>query len=154
LLYLTTTRPDIAFATQQLSQFLSAPTIIHYGSACRVVRYLKGTPGRGLFFSRQSTLQLLGFVDADWANCVDTRRSTSGYCFFIGSSLISWRSKKQQTVSRSSYEAEYRSLSFAACVFQWILYLLHDLQVTCTRPAILYCDNQSAIHIASNHVFH
>jgi hypothetical protein len=154
LLYLTTTRPDIAFATQQLSQFLSAPTILHYESACRVVRYLKGSPGRGLFFSRQSTLQLLGFADADWANCVDTRRSTSGYCFFIGSSLISWRSKKQQTVSRSSSEAEYRSLSFAACELQWILYLLHDLQVTCVRPAVLYCDNQSAIHIASNPVFH
>jgi hypothetical protein len=105
LLYLTTTRPDIAFATQQLSQFLSAPTIVHYETACRIVKYLKGTPGRGLFFSRQSELQLLGFADADWANCVDTRRSTSGYCFFIGSSLISWRSKKQQTVSRSSSEA-------------------------------------------------
>jgi hypothetical protein len=113
LLYLTTTRPDIAFATQQISQFLSAPTILHYESACRIVRYLKGTPGTGLFFPRQSTLQLIGFVDVDWANCVDTRRSTSGYCFFIGSSLISWRSKKQQTVSRSSSEAEYRSLSFA-----------------------------------------
>jgi hypothetical protein len=154
LLYLTTTRPDIAFATQQLSQFLSAPTIVHYESACRIVRYLKGSPGRGLFFSRQSTLQLMGFADADWANCVDTRRSTSGYCFFIGSSLISWRSKKQQTVSRSSSEAEYRSLSFAACELQWLLYLLHDLQITCTKPAVLYCDNESAIHIASNPVFH
>ncbi|MCH82043.1 retrovirus-related pol polyprotein from transposon TNT 1-94, partial [Trifolium medium] len=154
LLYLTTTRPDIAFATQQLSQFLSAPTITHYETACRVVRYLKGTPGRGLFFPRSSTVQILGFTDADWANCVDTRRSTSGYCFFIGSSLISWRAKKQNTVSRSSSEAEYRSLSFASCELQWLLYLLKDLQVTCVRPAALYCDNQSAIHIASNPVFH
>jgi hypothetical protein len=154
LLYLTTTRPDIAFATQQLSQFLTMPTLVHYETACRIVRYLKGTPGRGLFFPRNSTLQVLGFADADWANCIDTRRSTSRYCFFIGSSLISWRSKKQNTVSRSSSEAEYRSLSFSACELQWILYLLHDLHITCVRPAALYCDNQSAIHIASNPVFH
>jgi hypothetical protein len=154
LLYLTTTRPDIAFVTQQLSQFLTSPTIIHYDTACRVIRYLKGTPGRGLFFPRNSPLQILGFADADWANCVDSRRSTSGYCFFLGSSLISWRAKKQNTVSRSSSEAEYRSLSFAACELQWLLYLLKDLHIECVKPAVLYCDNQSAVHIASNPVFH
>ncbi|PNX92176.1 putative copia-type protein [Trifolium pratense] len=154
LLYLTTTRPDIAFAVQQLSQFLSSPTITHYDTACRVVRYLKGTPGRGLFYPRSSSIQVLGFADAYWANCLDSRRSTSGYCFFLGSSLISWRAKKQHTVSRSSSEAEYHSLSFASCELQWLLYLLKDLQVTCVRPATLYCDNQSAIHIASNPVFH
>jgi hypothetical protein len=97
LLYLTTTRPDISFAVQQLSQFLSSPTITHFDTACRVVRYLKGSPGRGLFFPRDSCLQILGFADADWANCIDTRRSTSGYCFFLGSSLISWRAKKLNT---------------------------------------------------------
>jgi hypothetical protein len=154
LLYLTTTRPDIAFVTQQLSQFLSTPTMTHYDTACRVVRYLKGSPGRGLFFPRSSIIQLLGFADADWANCVDTRRSTSGYCFFLGTSLISWRAKKQSTVSRSSSEAEYRSLSFAACELQWLIYLLQDLHITCVKPAVLYCDNQSAVHIASNPVFH
>ncbi|GAU43894.1 hypothetical protein TSUD_399420 [Trifolium subterraneum] len=104
LLYLTTTRPDIAFVTQQLNF-----------SDCRVVRYLKGSPGRGLFFRRDSQLQLLGFTDVDWAGCLDSRRYTSGYCFFLGSSLISWRAKKQHTVARNSYEAEYRALSFAAC---------------------------------------
>jgi hypothetical protein len=154
LLYLTTTRPDIAFAVQQLSPFLSKPTIVHYDAACRVVRYLKGSPGKGLFFSRSSALQVLGFADADWANCVDTRRSTSGYCVFLGNSLISWRSKKQNTVSRSSTEAEYRALSFASCELQWLLYLLKDLHVVCVKPAVLYCDNHSAIHIASNPVFH
>jgi hypothetical protein len=83
LLYLTTTRPDIAFAVQQLSQFLSKPTIVHFDAACRVVRYLKGSPGKGLFFPRSFALQILGFADADWANCVDTRRSTSGYFFSL-----------------------------------------------------------------------
>jgi hypothetical protein len=88
LLYLTTTRQDIAFVTQQLSQFLSSPTQTHYDTACRVVKYLKGSLGRGLLFKRDAQLQLLGFTDADWAGCLDTRRSTSGYCFFLMSSLI------------------------------------------------------------------
>jgi hypothetical protein len=154
LLYLTTTRPDIAFVTQQLSQFLSCPTHTHYDTTCRVVRYLKSSPGRGLFFRRDSQLHLLGFTDADWAGCLDTRRSTSGYCFFLGSSLISWRAKKQHTVSRSSSEAEYRALSFATCELQWLVYLLQDLGVSCIKPPVLYCDNQSALHIAANPVFH
>jgi hypothetical protein len=82
LLYLTHTRPDIAYATQQLSQFLHKPTVTHYHAACRVIRYLKTSPGRGLLLPRNSDIQLLGFSDADWAGCIDTRRSTSGFCFF------------------------------------------------------------------------
>ncbi|CAJ2637826.1 unnamed protein product [Trifolium pratense] len=154
LLYLTTTRPDIAFVTQQLSQFLTSPTQAHYDTACRVVKFLKGSPGRGLYFSRTSKLQLLGFTDANWVGCLDTRRSTSGYCFFLGSSLISWRAKKQHTIARSSSEAEYCALSFAACELQWLAYLLKDLRVSCVKPPVLYCDNQSALHIAANPVFH
>jgi hypothetical protein len=118
LLYLNTTRPDITLATQQLSQFLHAPTILHYKTACRVIRYLKQNFGLGLFFPRQSELQVHGYVDADWAGCIDSRRSTIGFCFFLGSSLISWRAKKQQTVSRSSSKAEYRALSTATCELQ------------------------------------
>jgi hypothetical protein len=83
LLYLNTTRPDIAFATQQLSQFMHAPTTIHFNAACRVLRYLKNNLGQGIFFSRASELQLMGYSDADWAGCMDTRKSISGYCFFI-----------------------------------------------------------------------
>ncbi|KAK2375797.1 putative mitochondrial protein [Trifolium repens] len=154
LLYLNTTRPDIAFATQQLSQFMHAPTTVHYTAACRVLRYLKNNPGQGLFFSRESEMQLTGYSDADWAGCMDTRKSISGYCFFIGKSLISWRAKKQATVSRSSSEAEYKALSSAICELQWLLYLLADLRVTLARTPTLYCDNQSALHIASNPVFH
>lgn len=109
LLYLTNTRPDITYATQQLSQFLSAPTVTHYNSACRVLRYLKGSLGRGLVLPRDSILLVFGFSDADWAGCLDSRKSTTGYCFFIRSSLVSWRSKKQVTVSRSSSKPEYRA---------------------------------------------
>jgi hypothetical protein len=154
LLYLNTTRPDISFATQQLSQFMHAPTTVHFNAACRVIRYLKNNPGQGMLFSRDSELQLVGYSDADWAGCMDTRKSISGYCFFIGKSLISWRAKKQATVSRSSSEAEYRALSSATCELQWLLYLFKDLQIQLPKLPTLYCDNQSALHIASNPVFH
>jgi hypothetical protein len=154
LLYLTTTRPDITFVTQQLSQFLSKPTQTHHQAALRVLKYLKGCPGKGLHFPRSSSLYLQGFSDADWAGCIDSRRSISGQCFFLGNSLISWRTKKQLTVSRSSSEAEYRALASATCELQWLLYLLRDLHVQCTKLPVLFCDNQSALHIAANPVFH
>lgn len=94
LLYLNTTRLDNTYATQQLSHFLHNPTMAHYHVACRVIRYLKNSPGRGLLFHRESELKLLGFSDVDWAGCLDYRKSISGYCFFLRSSLISWRAKK------------------------------------------------------------
>ncbi|GAU39942.1 hypothetical protein TSUD_149520 [Trifolium subterraneum] len=154
LLYLTNTRPDIAYAIQQLSQFLHNPTVTHFKAACRVIRYLKHNPGRGLMFYRHSDIQLIGYSDADWAECLDTRRSTSGYCFFLGSSLVSWKAKKQLTISKSSSEAEYRALSSATCELVWLLYILKDLHIECTQLPVIFCDNQSALHIASNPVFH
>jgi transposase InsO family protein len=154
LLYLTTTRPDIAYATQQLSQFMASPTLTHHQAALRVLRYLKRSPGRGLFFPQSSDLQLLGFSDADWGGCIDTRKSISGYCFFIGKSLVSWKSKKQNTISCSSAEAEYRALASATRELQWMCFLLHDLQQSPSRLPVLYCDNQSALHISANPVFH
>ena len=153
LIYLTTTRPDIVYATQQLSQFMAHPTKSHLGAARRVLRYLKSCPSKGLFFKRDSHTHLIGFSDADWATCVDTRRSITGYYFFLGNSLISWKTKKQNTVSRSSSEVEYRALATSTCELQWLSYLLDDLKITCTKSAVLYCDNQSALYIAANPVF-
>ena len=154
LIYLTNTHPDIAYAVQQLSQYMSAPTNIHLQAAFRILRYLKGSPGSGLFFTATGTPQLRAFSDSDWAGCKDSRKSTTGFLVYLGSSLISWQSKKQSTVSRSSSEAEYRALASTACELQWLTYILQDIGVAFIQPATLYCDNQSAIQIATNPVFH
>ncbi|XP_020211586.1 uncharacterized protein LOC109796312 [Cajanus cajan] len=154
LIYLTNTRHDIAHAVHHLSQFVSQPTSSHQQAVFRILRYLKQAPGQGIFLAADSSLQLKAFSDSDWAGCIDTRRSVTGFSVYIGHSLISWRSKKQPTVSRSSSEAEYRALASTACEIQWLTYLLEDFRISFTRPALLYCDNQSALQIASNQVFH
>ena len=130
LIYLTNSRPDIAYAVQQLSQYMSSPTNVHQQAAYRVLRYLKGTPGSGLFFPATNTLQRPAFSDSDWAGCPDSRKSTTGFLIYFGSSLISWQSKKQSTVSRSSSEAEYRALASTTCELQWLTYLLQDFRIT------------------------
>ena len=154
LIYHTNTRPDITYAVQQLSQYMANPTTSHHQAAFRILCYLKGTPGSGLFFATTGTHQLQAFSDSDWAGCRDSRRSITGFSIYFGSSLISWQSKKQSTVSRSSSEAEYRALASATCELQWLTYLLQDFRVSFIQPATLYCDNQSAIQIANNPVFH
>lgn len=154
LLYLTTTRPDISFSVQQLSQYMGHPTNLHHDAAIHVLRYIKSSPAQGLFYPSDSTLQLKGFSDSYWATCLDTRKSVTGYYVFLGSSLISWKSKKQSTVSRSSSEAEYRTLASTVCELQWLTYLLTDVQIPFLPPALLYCDSQSARHLASNSSFH
>ncbi|KAL0444536.1 UNVERIFIED_CONTAM: Retrovirus-related Pol polyprotein from transposon RE2 [Sesamum latifolium] len=110
LLYLGFTRPDISYSVQQLSQFLQHPCDDHWRAALHVVRYLKGTSATGLFFPCSNSFRLTAYCDAEWASCVDTWRSISGFCVFLGSALMSWKSKKQATVSRSSAKAEYRSM--------------------------------------------
>ncbi|XP_068661006.1 uncharacterized protein [Aristolochia californica] len=100
------------------------------------------------------TVKLRAFSYADWGSCLDFRRSTMGFCIFIGNSLVSWKAKKQTTVSRSSAEAEYRALSSTASEIIWLQQLLQDFQVKVASPALLYCDNQVAIHIAYNPTFH
>jgi hypothetical protein len=139
---------------QQLSQYMSNPTRSHYQAAMRVLRYLKAAPGKGIFFPRSSEIRIMGFSDADWGGCPNTRLSITGYCFYLGDSLICWRAKKQATVSKSSSEAGYRALASATCELQWISYLLTYLHLIRSHESILYCDNQSALYIAANPIFH
>ncbi|XP_057503724.1 uncharacterized mitochondrial protein AtMg00810-like [Actinidia eriantha] len=153
LIYLTVTRPDISHAVHIVSQFMSAPRSTHYAAVLRILRYVKGTIFHGLHYSSHSSLTLRAYSDADWAGDPTDRRSTTGYCFFLGDSLISWRSKKQSVVARSSTESEYRALATATSELLWLRWLLQDLGID--SPSVsLHCDNHSAIQIAHNDVFH
>jgi len=109
---------------------------------------------RGILLKGADQLQLQAFSDSDWAACPTSRRSITGYLILLGSSPISWKSKKQGTVSRSSSEAEYRAMAQAASEVTWLVRLLEELGLHKLTPVQLHCDNQSAIHIAKNPVFH
>nr|XP_028953254.1 uncharacterized protein LOC114822627 [Malus domestica] len=153
LQYLTFTRPDIAFSVNQVCQFMQQPMIAHFTAVKRILRYLKGTIHHGLTYS-QGPLQLKAFSDANWAGDPNDRRSTTGMAVFLGNNPISWSSKKQLTVSRSSTEAEYRALSSTSAELDWIKQLLVFLQVPLTSPPVLFCDNLSTIALAFNPVQH
>ena len=146
LTYLTLSRLDITYAVNRLSQFLAKPRVPHMQVATRILQYVKGTPGQGIFFPSDSDLQLKAYCDADWARCPYIRKSLTRYYVFLGDALISWRSKKQSMVSRS--------MASTTCEVTWILFLLRDLQVKHEKLVLLYCDNQAALHIAANPVFH
>jgi len=154
LIYLTNTIPDITFAINHLSQYLSSPTKEHYQTVFRILRYLKGTIGQGIFFDAKSDVQIQAYGDSNWASCIDTRRSVTGYLIYLGNTLINWRSKKQNTISRSSFEAEYRALSQNVCEVQWFAYLMHDLNIPILQPTVIFCDNASTIKIVNNLVFY
>ncbi|KAJ0480794.1 putative RNA-directed DNA polymerase [Helianthus annuus] len=154
LIYLSHTRPDISYAVHVLSQFMHSPTEGHLKLAFHLLRYLKSAPGKGLLFSKSQSFNLTVFADSDWAKCLVTRKSVTGFCVFLGNSLVSWKSKKQSTVSRSSAEAEYRSMCAAACEAVWLKNLLSELEVNVEVPIKLFCDNNAAISIAANPVFH
>lgn len=114
---------------------------------------MKGTLNHGLHLTSGS-LSLTAFTDADWAGDPMDRRSTSGFVVFLGSNPISWCAKKQPTVARSSTEAEYRAMTQTATDLVWIQHLLSELKVPITSPPVLWCDNKSAMALASNPVFH
>uniref|UniRef100_A0A803P5H5 Integrase catalytic domain-containing protein n=1 Tax=Cannabis sativa TaxID=3483 RepID=A0A803P5H5_CANSA len=154
LQYITITRPDISYSVNKLSQFLATPRVTHLHAAQRVLQYVKSSLGQGLFFASNTDVQLHAYTDSDQASCPDIRRSTTGFCIFIGSSIISWKSKKQQTTSRSSSEAEYRAMAITTCEIVWLLSVLKELKIEHKGPGLLYCDNKSAQHIATNPVFH
>lgn len=152
--YLTTTRPDIAYSVSILSQFMAKPSGNHWNAAKKVLRYLKGTVNLGIMYTDESDVALTGFSDSDWAGNPDDRRSTSGYAFHIGSGVVSWSSKKQPTVSLSSTESEYKALTNATCEAIWLRRILADLEEAQSGATCINCDNQSAIKLAHNPVYH
>ena len=154
LQYLTLTRPDIAYAVQQVCLFMHAPQDTHMQLVKRILRYLQGTSHYGLQLYKSSSMDLIAYTDADWAGCPDTRRSTSGFCVFLGSNLVSWSSKRQPTISRSSAEAEYRGVANCVAESCWLRQLLHELHLPPTRATIVYCGNISASYLACNPVQH
>ncbi|KAL0404416.1 UNVERIFIED_CONTAM: Retrovirus-related Pol polyprotein from transposon RE2 [Sesamum radiatum] len=139
---------------KQLSQFIQQPREPHWDATIHLVHYLKGTSSLGLFFGVDSPLTLSAFSDSDSTSCLDTRRSVTGYCIFLGGSLVSWKTKKQATVSRSSAETEYRSMASTVCKLLWISYILGDFGINVSSPIPFHCDNKVAIHITENPVFH
>jgi len=153
--YLTFTRPNITYAVQQICLHMHDPREPHLTALKRILRYLRGTVDFGLLLHRwSSSTELVVYTDADWAGCPDTRRSTSGYAVFLGGNLVSWSSKRQPVVSRSSAEAEYRAVANGVAEASWLRQLLAELHSPLSRSALVYCDNVSAVYLSTNPVQH
>ena len=133
---------------------MHAPCREHFSAAYRILRYLKGTPGQGLMFQKRDNIQVEVYTDADWAGNKADRRSITGYCTFVGGNLVTWRSKKQNVVARSSAEAEFRALAHGICEAMWVSRMLEELKIPMSKPMKVYCDNKAAISIAHNIVLH
>jgi histone deacetylase 1/2 len=154
LQYLTLTRPDISFSVNKVCQYLHSPTTTHWTAVKRILRYLKNTITTGLTFTKSMSTLISAFSDADWAGCIDDRRSTGGFAVFFGSNLISWSARKQPTVSRSSTKAEYKALANATAEVIWIQTILKELGIKTSKVPCLWCDNMGATYLSANPVFH
>ena len=154
LQYLTFTRPDIAYAVQQVCLHMHDPREPHLAALKRILRYVRGTLHLGLLLRPSTSTDLVVYTDADWAGCPDTRKSTSGYAVFLGDNLVSWSSKRQNTVSRSSAEAEYRAVANGVAEATWLRQLLLELHAPLRRATLVYCDNISVVYMTSNPVQH
>ena len=133
---------------------MSAPHSTHYAAVLRILQYIKGTLFHGLHFSAQSSFELRAYADADWVGDPTNRRFTTGYCFLLGFFLISWRSKKQSVVARSSTEAKYHTLADATLELLQLRWLLIDMGAPQITSTPIHCNNCSAIYITHNDVFH
>ena len=153
LLYITSSRPDIMFSVCLCARYQSNPKESHIKAVKRIFRYLNNTINYGLFYPKSCTFDLLSYSDADFAGCKSDRKSTSGTCHFLGHSLVSWFSKKQNSVSLSTTEAEYIAASVACAQIIWMKQTLLDYGMNITNSPIM-CDNTSAINLSKNPVHH
>ncbi|XP_050111865.1 uncharacterized mitochondrial protein AtMg00810-like [Malus sylvestris] len=154
LQYLMFTRPDLSYSVNVACQYMNNPTDVHYALVKRILRYVQGTINCGLTYSASSDQSITAFSDSDWAADPNTRRSITGFVVYMGNNPISWQSKKQSSVSRSSTEAEYKALAHCVADMAWIHLLLKDLHQFLSYPPLLHCDNLSALALCANPVFH
>lgn len=154
LIFLTHTRPDIAFSIGVISRFMQNPTKHHLGAAKRILRYVAGTINYGIWYTPVSKLKLCGFTDSDWASSLDDRKSTSASVFSLGSGAVTWSSKKQATTALSSTEAEYVAATSAACQAIWVRRILADLHQQQEDATDIFCDNKATIAMTKNPAFH
>lgn len=147
LQYLTLTRLDISFSVNKVCQFLHIPMTLHLTAVKRILRYIKGAISMGLPFVKNSSTLVSAFADADWGGCPDDQRSTGGFAVFLGSNLVSWSARKQDTVSRSSTEAEYKALANATTAIMWVQTILSELGIDQPKAARLWCDNLGATYM-------
>ncbi|XP_019200092.1 PREDICTED: uncharacterized protein LOC109193692 [Ipomoea nil] len=154
LMYLLITHPDLAFSVNRLCQFMHTPTQDNWASLKRVLRYVQGTQSLGLRLTQSSSPVVHAFSDSDWAGCSLDLKSTAGYAVFLGPNLVSWTSRKQRTVARSSTEAEYKSLADVAAEVTWVQSLLRELGLLSPTIPVFWCDNLGATYLCANPVFH
>nr|KYP32603.1 hypothetical protein KK1_046664 [Cajanus cajan] len=152
LQYITITRPELSFSINNVCQFMHNPQEHHWKGVKRILGYLQGTVTHGLHLRRPTNLTLMAFSDSDWGSDLVDRKSTTGYCVYFGNNLVSWSSRKQHAVSRSSTKAEYRGLAAVTTEIVWIQSLLSELQVNTATPTI-YCDNLGAVMLVANHIY-
>jgi hypothetical protein len=153
LLYLTASRPDIAFSVGVCARFQANPKESHLTVVKRIIRYVNDTLSYGIWYSRETNLVVAGYSDADWAGNADDRKSTSRGCFYVGNNLVAWMSKKQTSISLSTTEAEYIVAGSCCTQLLWMKTLLWDYGFT-QDTMIINCDNTSAINISKNPVQH
>lgn len=154
MMYLTTTRPDIMYAVNLISRYMSKPTVLHLSAAKRVLRYLQGTADFGILYKKEGNKELIGFTDSDYAGSVEDRKSTSGYVFILSSTAVAWSSRKQPIVALSTTEAEFVAAAACTCQAVWMKRVLKKLGYEGNESTIIFCDNSSAIKLSKNHVMH
>ena len=133
---------------------MHSPYEAHMNVVYKILQYLKGTPRKGLQFGKHDQFKIEAFTDVNWVGSIEDRRSTSGYCTFVFGNLITWRSKNQNVVARSSAEAEFRSIAHGICEVLWIKRVLEELKIRIHPLAMMYCDNKATISISYNPVHH